>query len=99
MVFEVIGLIVLANIVDLVMHLSCFKKMVIEAKFLFILTSMDGRGKRLESCSWGHSLVLGLLLLLPNDVTLSLRSSFFFFSKKIRISKLMGFFYCSCRQG
>lgn len=73
-----IGLIVLANIVDLVMHLSSSKKMVIEAKFLVILTSMDDRGKRMESCSWGHSLELGLLFLLPNDVTLSLRSSFFF---------------------
>jgi len=44
---------VLANIVDLVMHLSSSKKMVIEAKFLVILTSMDDRGKRMESCSWG----------------------------------------------
>lgn len=37
LIFEVIGLIVLANIVDLVMHLSSFKKMVIEAKFLVFL--------------------------------------------------------------
>jgi len=44
---------VLANIVDLVMHLSSSKKMVIEAKFLVILTSMNDRGKRMESCSWG----------------------------------------------